>query len=307
MFGPHTSDLFSVASNHLAEAGHQVRAIDAGRIGKLMEEIDLRREAGELDETLYSEYQDHFGGGAQQKPVGARSIMVVATPQPMLRLTFMRNGTRNAVIVPPIYSNGTDRRVLDLLTAALGPYGHRIERACLPKKLLAVRSGLAEYGRNNIAYVEGMGSFFRLTAFYTDAALIETEWREPRMTAACERCSVCSAHCPTGAIASDRFLIHAERCLTFHNERVVPFPDWIDPAWHHCLIGCMHCQTACPLNKTYVHWIEDSEVFSEEETAWLLNEGGAAGSGDSVKEKLRRINMLDDFEKFPRNLKAIID
>ena len=30
-------------------------------------------------------------------------------------------------------------------------------------KLAAVRSGLAQYGRNNICYVEGMGSFFHST------------------------------------------------------------------------------------------------------------------------------------------------
>lgn len=52
--------------------------------------------------------------------------------------------------------------------------------------------------------------------------------------------AACLIECPTGAIGKDRFLLHAERRLVFHNERPagVPFPDWIDPAWHNALFGC---------------------------------------------------------------------
>ena len=39
--------------------------------------------------------------------------------------------------------------------------GHRVDRVDYHFFMkLAVRSGLAQYGRNNICYVEGMGSFF---------------------------------------------------------------------------------------------------------------------------------------------------
>ena len=40
-------------------------------------------------------------------------------------------------------------------------------------KLAAVRSGLAQYGRNNICYVEGMGSFFSFHAYLTDRVFEE--------------------------------------------------------------------------------------------------------------------------------------
>jgi epoxyqueuosine reductase len=36
----------------------------------------------------------------------------------------------------------------------------------LPLKSLAVRSGLAAYGRNNVCYVPGMGSFLELVGLY---------------------------------------------------------------------------------------------------------------------------------------------
>ena len=45
--------------------------------------------------------------------------------------------------------------------------------------------------------------------------------------------------CPTKAIRQDRFLISAEQCLTFFNEKPDDFPEWVNPVWHNCLIGCM--------------------------------------------------------------------
>ena len=45
--------------------------------------------------------------------------------------------------------------------------------------------GLAVYGRNNIAYVEGLGSHFRLSAFYSNLPTETDIWRKPRMM---ERC-----------------------------------------------------------------------------------------------------------------------
>jgi len=305
--GTHAAGLLARISARLGEAGHRGHAVRVERIAELREEIRRRRQAGELDDTLYREWLARFEGGASGVPVGTRSVIVAATPQPMLRLTFERNGTRHAAIVPPTYFNDTDRQVGDLLNAALRPHGYGIQQASLPVKLLAVRCGLAEYGRNNITYIPGMGSFFRLTAFYTDAPLVEIEWREPRLAVACRRCSACRSSCPAGAIASDRFLLHAERCLTFHNERDAPFPGWIDPNWHHCLIGCMRCQTACPLNKPFAHWVADSETFTAEESAQILKANGAEQLSLSAREKLQRLSLLEDCDKLSRNLRAIID
>jgi epoxyqueuosine reductase len=92
------------------------------------------------------------------------------------------------------------------------------------------------------------------------------------MMEACRKCSACLRHCPAGAITGERFLLHAERCLTFHNEKPgdVPFADWIDPAWHHCLVGCLQCQRVCPQNRQVWSWVQEGVAFSEEETALLL-------------------------------------
>jgi epoxyqueuosine reductase len=312
------TDLFSMVSARLAGAGHRARAVGVKRIGELAEEIAARRERGEVDPTFYRDRLSGFAArgagefsrpldGALRTPPPSRSVIVVATAQPTLRVTFERDGSRHAAIIPPTYCDGSDRRVRDLLLAALRPHGYRVERTGVPVKLLAVRSGLAEYGRNNITYIEGLGSFFRLTAFVTDAPLVETEWIRPRLAAPCEHCSACRARCPTGAIGSDRVLLRAEKCLTFHNESDAPFPEWIDPAWHHCLIGCMRCQVVCPMNRECIHWTEDSEAFTAEETAQILQEEGTGKLGRPAREKLRRVGLLDDVRQLGRNLRAVID
>jgi len=91
-------------------------------------------------------------------------------------------------------------------------------------KFLAVRSGLARYGRNNITYVDGMGSLYRLSAFLSDLPYSGDCWTEPQMHDRCDDCSACIRACPTDAIPQHRFLLHSERCITFHNETRGPFP-----------------------------------------------------------------------------------
>ena len=127
----------------------------------------------------------------------------------------------------------------------------------MPEKLLAVRSGLARYGKNNITYVPGMGSLHRLAVFVSDLPCVEDNWGEVKTLKTCDGCTACMDACPTGAIVSDRFLIHAERCITFHNERIEEFPEWLDSSWHNCLVGCLRCQWVCPENRDVRQWVED--------------------------------------------------
>ena len=124
------------------------------------------------------------------------------------------------------------------------PSGFKVTYTRLPQKTLAVHCGLAEYGRNNITYVLGMGSFHRLTTLYSDFPFEQDNWQELRMMDMCKEYSACVRTCPTGPISTDRFLLCAKRCINFHNEHPgsIPFPEWIDSTWHDCLIDCLHCQ-----------------------------------------------------------------
>ena len=113
--------------------------------------------------------------------------------------------------------------------------------------------------------------------------------------------------CPTGAIVSDRFLVHAERCITFHNERPPGFPEWLDPSWHNSLVGCMICQNVCPMNKKSINWVDDGAVFPEEETSYVLNGVHQNNIPDSLIEKLEKLGMMEYINVLGRNLKALIE
>jgi epoxyqueuosine reductase len=171
-----------------------------------------------------------------------------------------------------------------------------------------VRSGLAAYGKNNVTYVPGMGSFHGLVAAYTDLPVAEDDWREPQMMERCRDCEACLRRCPAGAITAERFLLHAERCITFHNEKPagIPFPPWIDPAWHNCLMGCLHCQWACPENKDARHCVEDGVTFSQAETELLLGGAPLERIPADTLLKMQRVHLDLWVDIIPRNLGALL-
>ncbi len=241
----------------------------------------------------------------------AKSIIVVGVASAQTLVKFKRAGKTIDLILPPTYRghNQNMKKVSEYLTRMLNPEGFGVVPALLPQKLLAVRSGLAEYGRNNITYVPGLGSFYQPTIFYSELPIEEDSWCEPKMMARCNSCKACLLKCPTGAIAENRFLLHAERCLVFHNERAAtyPFPKWIDTAAHNTFMGCMICQQVCPEDKPFLDWFEGEEEFNEDETALLL--GGVARDQISKEtyQKLERLELLDDLDKLPRNLGVFME
>jgi epoxyqueuosine reductase len=125
----------------------------------------------------------------------------------------------------------------------------------------------------------------------------------------CHDCSACLRSCPTGAIGPDRFLLRAELCTTFHNEQPVEvdFPEWIDPTWHDCLVGCLHCQRVCPENRDVLRWIEEGPEFSAEETELLVQGVAVDRLPSATAEKLEQSDLGQVVELLPRNLKVLLD
>jgi epoxyqueuosine reductase len=192
----------------------------------------------------------------------------------MLRTAFHFEGEVYHFPVPPTYFDYYKwyRRARSLLVDAFQPEPVRLARASLPQKLLAVRSGLASYGKNNVTYVKKLGSFYRLMSFYSDYESPVDSWQEKSSLPLCSKCDRCLKACPTGAIQEDRFMVRAELCLTYFNEMPSEreFPDWVRPDSHNSLVGCMRCQLACPYNKDVVGWYEERGRFSQQETGQLL-------------------------------------
>jgi epoxyqueuosine reductase len=290
----------------LEERGFKGRVVSIRHLQDLMNEIESRHAQRVFDETFYREALSFFSFRPPDDLPLAASMIIVAVPRPQTKVSFTWNGNTLALTLPPTYVRywEIDKQTVTLLTEWLASKGFHTASAKLPKKLLAVRSGLAEYGRNNITYVPGMGSFYQLIALYSDLPCEEDGWREPRMMDRCKDCRICQTKCPTGAIMSERFLLRAERCLVFHNERSPdhPFPDWIDPAWHNCLIGCMLCQQFCPENKDSLEWFEENEAFSHEETSLFLDGASPDRLPATTQAKLKRLGMPDLFGVLPRNL-----
>lgn len=297
--------------HQLEERGYQGRIVSIRRLHDLQEAFEGSYRQGLLDEEFYQERLTGFVFRPPDDMPEARSLIVVAFRDPQVRFTFSWGGEHIPLIVPPTYLHWRekDKQVDRILTELLEPEGYRVVQAVVPKKLLAVRSGLAVYGKNNITYVAGLGSFHRLAAFCSDLPCEQDEWGELRMMERCEQCQACVQSCPTSAIVPERFMLHAERCITFRNERPgqVAFPEWMDSSWHNCLVGCMHCQGICPENKDKLSWYEEGVEFSVEETASLLGGIPLAELPGALVQKLERWDLLDLLDILPRNLKVLLE
>jgi epoxyqueuosine reductase len=295
----------------MREFGYRARIVSIQRLRDLKHEIETRFGDGSLAREYTEEYSTMFDFGLPENLPEARSLIVVAIKQPQVRFVFTWNDTRMQFMVPPTYVRGpgTDSQAENKLADILSPEGYRLTQARVPEKLLAVRSGLAEYGRNNITYVSGLGSFHRLAAFYSDLPCDEDTWQDAKLMAMCEKCEACRKSCPSGAIPPDRFLLRAERCIVFHNEHPneIPFPSWLDPAWHNCIVGCMLCQKPCPEDRDCLGWVEDGAEFSADETRLLMEGGPPEAYPPDLVEKLNSSDLVYLLNLFPRNLKVLLD
>ena len=148
---------------HLAEDGYQGRIISTQHLPELQEEIEGRYKKGLLDQELYQERLAWFDFRIPDDLPEAKSLIIVAVPRPQCQATFTWKGETRALILPPRYVvfDQTRNCIEKLLAEILVTRGYHVARTKLPLKLLAVRSGLGEYGRNNICYVSGMGSFLQ--------------------------------------------------------------------------------------------------------------------------------------------------
>ena len=297
-----------------ARRGYALAWGDVSVVGEALAEIRRLRQAAELDPGFARSRLGLFDEApADRLPREARSVLLLAVPRPAHRLTFTVDGAPVVAVVPPTYVAfgrlpGVVRTELaaDGLEAELG-----LEPLVAPLKTLAARLGLVRYGRNNVTYAPGMGSYFQLVGFLTRAALARPEgWRPqpPRPLPTCVDCDLCRAACPTGAIDEDRFLLRAERCRALHTETPGPWPERFPVESHDCLIGCLACQEVCPVNAGRLTWETLPVRFTEDETRTLLRETGDPPGAlpDGIRARLDAIGMLDDAPVLGRNLGVLL-
>lgn len=287
--------------------GFKAKTVSIIHLPELREAVGGLVRRGLLNKRLCQGW--HFYLDNDKELPEAETIIVVAMPHSMARIRFEYKGNVYAADIPPDYffTIANESSAEAVLNNVLQADGYKLARAHLPLKTLAVRSGLAEYGRNNIAYVSGMGSLCTLAAFYTDWVCGEDNWGEARAMAACQDCSLCRENCPMGSITTDRFLIHAEKCPGFLQEMEPNFPYWVhlQPDWPNALIGCMRCQSVCPVDKPYLSEIFEGPTLSEEETALMLNRTPWDGLPQETRRRLRIPGVL--YPRMLPNLRARIE
>ncbi len=289
----------------LAAYGYQARLVKIERVAGLAAAIAGLNQQGCFSPEFYEkELAKYLNFDYASILPGAKSIVILGAFQPPTRVRF----GALALTIPPTYIyRDIWEGSLKAVTGLLAPYGYQAARARLPLKTLAVRSGLGRYGRNNICYLPDFGSFHRLGAFYTDLPCEADEWAEPRALALCEKCRLCREACPTGAILPDRFLVQADRCLTYFNEHEEDFPDWVKHGWHNAVFGCMICQRVCPQDIEVLPRTQDSPLaFDDSEVALILKKTPLMELPAETQRKLHELCLDDDYNLLPRNLGCLL-
>jgi epoxyqueuosine reductase len=286
--------------------GYQARTVAITHLPEVQEAVGQLVRQGLINRRLSEKW--HFHLETNKNFPEARNIIIVAMPQPITRLSFSWQGNvYPAEVAPNFFKIADEKQAEKTLRDVLGNAGYIILKARLALKTLAVRSGLARYGKNNLAYVSGMGTFVRLIAFYTDAPCDENDWQEPGVMKECHDCSLCRENCPTGSITTDSFLIHAEKCLGFLYDSEPGIPHWVkrQPDWPNAFIGCMRCQSACPVNKPYLKNIVNGPSFSEAETEMIINNIPWEQLSSRVQHKLEDIRGV--YPLIAYNLAALME
>lgn len=292
--------------------GDKFKILSIERLKDLQNDI----EAFKNNENL-NEFQKYITNSIYQFELPAagfviRSIIIIASPTPSYaKIIFHWQGNKiSALSLARSYidKKAAPTATKQYLTKFLKPTGYHIQYTQqLPLKRLAVRSGLAAYGRNNICYVDGMGSFITLVSYFSDIPCTEDNWHEIRQMDNCSSCTACLKNCPTGAISKTRFLINNERCLSYFNEGPGDFPEWLPKSAHHCLYDCLMCQSICPQNKDYIDNVIGPIEFDEEETGLLLSGKSMTEFSPALKKKVRFLGMDSWLSAIPRNIRVLFE
>ncbi|MBU0595969.1 hypothetical protein KJ567_04715 [Candidatus Bipolaricaulota bacterium] len=295
--------------------GHSIvysyATISVGHIEELQAFIDELDRTGKLSEhETYREYITSARYALPDDFPEARSIIAFALYVKLMRAAFHLDGTAHDVLVPPQYYGlglPKDAVATVIKNEILPSPEHRLERLQHGYlKLLSVRSGLARYGRNNITYVEGMGSFLMHVAFVTDCGFPD-EWTDLGMMPQCESCRICLESCPTGAIREHQFVIDAAKCVPLYNEVPGDFPAWLPTNAHNATVGCMRCQLPCPANREVAADAGRLPDITEQETLAILGEVRDKDALASAGDKLRIDHgESQTFETISRNMRALL-
>lgn len=287
--GNQLSDVTAFADNKYFYA---YKTVSVKHLPELQADIDELEKSDKISSNkVFRSYISTFNFEIPEDFSTAKSIIVMALFAPPISLNFHFQDKIHEILLPGNYafSDLSSKKLEEeILSNIIGKTGFSLRRTWnLHLKLLAVRSGLGKYGRNNICYVGEMGSFVNLMAFFTDYEFKEDNWQPTKMLEHCETCKKCISECPGQAIPkSNHFVIDVERCISLYNEIPGVIPDWIPSASHNALMGCMICQKYCPGNKKSISLIRQGGDITEEEAKIILEKNLVKAKEIGLNQKI---------------------
>jgi epoxyqueuosine reductase len=294
---------------------YKYRTLPVTRFPALQADFDRVRQSGAISRAKpFVDQVSRLGFKVPADLPGAKSVVVVAAFVKPMYVNFHLDGSAFRVLVPPQYyrddlNSAALKAVVqkDIVKAAGSRVVDVSER--IPLKLLAARAGLGYYGRNNLIFVEGMGSYNLLYAFVTDYQFPDDGWTQLEVLDRCRRCDHCDRICPTGSILRSNFVIDIDKCVTLYNENPGEFPNWLPASAHHALMGCLKCQSPCPVNGGIADLYGTLEDISEEETRKILKGTPDDPLLTALQRKLRNFRAAQSKQAFPvltRNLSVLV-
>jgi epoxyqueuosine reductase len=291
--------------------GYRVAAGRATLLAEAREDVAARIRRGEVDAQLAAKWFRGITESELPPDLGSRALIAVAVPCPAQWISFELPDAVVQARVPPTYGDDArmDQEVARELEALLPELGGMAPLRG-PRKAVATRLGLTRYGRNNVTYAPGLGSYVLLCAMLSGAAPASRlpPAPGPAAMAACASCDACLAACPTGAIPRQRFLLNAERCLVAFNEVPGGWPPWLSASSHNCLVGCLACQEVCPANDGMLAVRNSGVRFDREETEAMLQEAPQPGVAPwpAIRDKLSVLGLEGYLPVIGRNLEALL-
>jgi len=300
-------DILGNISERLSRFGARAAFLSIDRLSHIQKPYrDYQGREEDLD--FFNRYLKKFLIDYSKLMPEARSIITIAYPQKITEIVFSSVNQKISTLIPPTYIYHTPEKDISLaMKQAIKGSPYKIKGAILPKKLTAALSGLGRYGKNNLIYVRGMGSFAYLSTYLTDIKADVCADNPMPALESCQQCYSCIENCPSGCLSRQGFNFKPYRCLTYLNENEGMFPDWIDNKWHNAIVGCMKCQIVCPQNRDMVNHTEKGPEFRQHETEAIVKGSPFEQLPADTRQKLSLMCMDDYYDLLARNLKALIN
>ncbi len=299
--------IYDQISGSLSEIGAKFSLLSVNNVKIIQEKLSDSLNSRNHSKYFYEVYMERFFRDYREIMPHAKSIIIIVYPQKISEIFFNYGGKDIKTIIPPTYIyREEESNIFHLIQKILSKHEYRIENFPFPEKLTTVLSGLGKYGKNNLCYVDGMGSFHTPIIYLSDLPVEDTGKKKLTLASSCKNCNKCSQNCPTNAIDGNSFVIEAEKCMTYFNENEFDLSGNVLSKWQDTIVGCMCCQAVCPMNKKYLQNIEIKARFSEYETNIILKETGFKKLPESLKRKFTELCMDGYYVIIPRNLKLLL-